>query len=657
MIERISSASPRERAYQPGCYAARTCVVLLLWIGIGIGNSFGDIANPGWRERDHVSPEKLADRAWDEVNMGGHSPQRHKDEDQLAYFMRCVEAADMHRREAGLRFWNAFPGDARRYQWLVMTVHLPPHYPLVIDEWANNETSPGINKAGIDISAKAKWDAQYAALRNEFWNAPVVTEQQRRYLRYGELLQEIRQMSEASARGEIVVPDNLLRDILDYSKKYRHPLSESDVYEHHRFNQSLIEEIFKAKPLLRIDDRELESFIASQAASGNENSMAMADGYQARFRADAETETRKDLERFDNHGDWQLLPAYPLNQPTTLEGETVARHQQMVMRRKFREMGMRLWQRTAVRRERMQWLTMTLRIAPYYVTDVNRGIGLLVANRESALPLDHEAVAKWDEIYPSLRAALWNDKATTDRERSDLLYSELVGKLWRIRSNQEAKDGMQAVISGIYELYAKYGRPRSAYSCATIVFQHASSLGMSDADLRALLKPMIACKFEKLRAFAEGRFRFLDLRERGISLVAPTIQGHEFDLESLRGKIVLVDFWATTCASCVEAMPRIKRVYEHYRGYGFEVVSVCFDGLKNRRRVERLHDEMEITWPTLVADTIVSEIATRYGFSTVPEYLLLDRGGRLVATSSEIDMGRNLETLLKEMLSQENRIP
>ncbi|HEY7428499.1 MAG TPA: tetratricopeptide repeat protein, partial [Gemmataceae bacterium] len=59
-----------------------------------------------------------------------------------------------------------------------------------------------------------------------------------------------------------------------------------------------------------------------------------------------------------------------------------------------------------------------------------------------------------------------------------------------------------------------------------------------------------------------------------LDLAGPTVQGDKFDLKQLRGKVVLIDFWATWCGPCVAEMPNVKRVYDRYHKDGFEVVGV-----------------------------------------------------------------------------------
>jgi len=148
--------------------------------------------------------------------------------------------------------------------------------------------------------------------------------------------------------------------------------------------------------------------------------------------------------------------------------------------------------------------------------------------------------------------------------------------------------------------------------------------------------------------------------EAGVALLPPPRVGEAFDFDlptsdgkrarasDFRGKVVLIDCWATTCTTCLAEMPDLKRLSEARRADGLELVGVCFDrdAAKGKRAVERLG----MTWPQVFAP---GDEATRdlwvdgSEIKTLPRLLLIDRGGilRAVCTSPR-ELAIQLEDLL-----------
>jgi thiol-disulfide isomerase/thioredoxin len=194
---------------------------------------------------------------------------------------------------------------------------------------------------------------------------------------------------------------------------------------------------------------------------------------------------------------------------------------------------------------------------------------------------------------------------------------------------------------------------RYAQQYVITLFATPQRFGLNDRDLQAFIAPLALSQNAQLREFVRGRQRLFELGSTSVELKGPTLTGQSFDLQDLRGKIVLVDYWATSCSSCIQAFPRIKDIYGRYKARGFEVVSVCADAIANKRLVEKVEREVGLDWTTLAVDEQWPELSQRYGYTSVPQYMLLDRAGKLVAGTSEVDMGRNLETLLIRMLVEE----
>ena len=73
-------------------------------------------------------------------------------------------------------------------------------------------------------------------------------------------------------------------------------------------------------------------------------------------------------------------------------------------------------------------------------------------------------------------------------------------------------------------------------------------------------------------ALAEPR-----LQERAPALTVTISDGRDFDLDAMRGKVVLVAFWATWCSPCLEEMPALEKYYREHKADGFEVIALSID--------------------------------------------------------------------------------
>ena len=104
-----------------------------------------------------------------------------------------------------------------------------------------------------------------------------------------------------------------------------------------------------------------------------------------------------------------------------------------------------------------------------------------------------------------------------------------------------------------------------------------------------------------------------------------TLDGQEITLSQLKGKVVLLDFWATWCGPCRESIPHLIQLYNHYRGNGFELIGMDV-GERDLDRVRRFIKSMDIPYPIVVA---TDDVAKSYRVSGIPETILIDKEGNI----------------------------
>jgi cytochrome c biogenesis protein CcmG/thiol:disulfide interchange protein DsbE len=124
--------------------------------------------------------------------------------------------------------------------------------------------------------------------------------------------------------------------------------------------------------------------------------------------------------------------------------------------------------------------------------------------------------------------------------------------------------------------------------------------------------------------------------------------GKTISLTDYRGKVVLLDFWATWCTGCKMEIPWFSQFQKAYGAQGFAVVGVSMDE-SGWTVVKPFLAETHVTYPILLGN---DSIAQRFGIQSLPDTFLIDRRGR-VATAYEGLVDKNdIEANIKALLSQ-----
>lgn len=195
----------------------------------------------------------------------------------------------------------------------------------------------------------------------------------------------------------------------------------------------------------------------------------------------------------------------------------------------------------------------------------------------------------------------------------------------------KGSDAYKMALSGIVNILQQGNHPEFIY------FGDAFVATFKSKDPNAVA--VLSMELDRRRAFVEGAL--------APDFSQPTPDDKSKSLSDLRGKIVLVDFWASWCGPCRRDNPAVVKLYEEYKDKGFDILGVSLDRDKAR-------------WlDAIQADGLVwnhvsdlkgwqNEVAKKYGVSSIPHTVLVDREGRIIARGLR---GPALEQKLKELFN------
>lgn len=563
-------------------------------------------------------------------------------------FLRSTERISQERRRIGIKFWNTHADDTRRYQWLIDTVHLPPRYPIDIEKWLDAEVLPYVNTNLVDEERHREWDARYAKMKEEFLSSKRVNEHQRRYLLVGELLNRLLNAPHDRATGRSIDGSQLLADIVSFAEQYPEPFDPADDLIHHATIADMwaLPHVFFEE--IGFSKAELETF--------SNNLVAISESVRDSVRSRQRSEYMQiladaiDSEKVDGL-QWIKLTYgrhrwYPERNGGTPAFATI--HQRIVGFRRELEYGRYLFDNEGSSMLAERWFDRVIRhypVAEVFTVNASTRARYLLSywggenhSSEPSDPLGSPAGSGSDLVAIREWRSWRETNQTEDFDEIELLAYDFAEA--SIECLSEEQNSRVLLLLDKVDLFRRNGVPRSEELIAFLArgfVEGKRTYCLSPDDSFAYLEAWSKLGIDSVDTILIGLENIIALRTEPFLFRGVDINGIDFDMESLRGKVALIQFWDVNCSACIAAIPLIQNLQDRIGTDNFAVASINFDSLDRERYVRRIVSEYDVEWPVIMASDRFETLSDRFGWGrSLPQYFLLRADGTLGAHTPAI---------------------
>jgi thiol-disulfide isomerase/thioredoxin len=224
-------------------------------------------------------------------------------------------------------------------------------------------------------------------------------------------------------------------------------------------------------------------------------------------------------------------------------------------------------------------------------------------------------------------ASLEKDAAATDAKNPPAKLALILGRWWRNSKDAAAQEKILGTVTAMAK-----ADPASEKLLQTL--EVMARVGAANDDLaikivQIIRKTMTGDAAKRIAAELDPNGALRELLDKPLVVAGRTTTGKSHSTADWKGKVVLVDFWATWCGPCNAEIPRVKELYKTYHDKGLEIVGVDCDS--DDDTVNAFIKDKEMPWTQLREESQSEEpwhpLAKQWGVAGIPTMFLLDKKG------------------------------
>ena len=287
-------------------------------------------------------------------------------------------------------------------------------------------------------------------------------------------------------------------------------------------------------------------------------------------------------------------------------------------------------------------------------TDISK-LGEYLGQLLDFQPTTKAQAAEYEQKAPAMMNAVATRITTLEKDANNPIHRFAAKYLLAMKLVKLEKTTGQEKVAIYKEIQTNLMRPDMDADDIDIAIAFADSLqtigdyrlaGQAYAGFGKSLARSKEPLVQQLAKTMAATSRRLALPGKPIKMAGSSVDGRPFQWADYRGKVVLIDFWATWCGPCLAELPNVEKLYAQYNKLGFEVVSISLD--EDRTKLDEFLAKKPMPWVVLHGEGGKNPTAQYYGVNSVPTAILVDRSGNVVSLSAR---GKALEELLAKLMA------